>query len=200
MASAIRPIAPPDVDRVVDMLALAFDDDPVVNYLVRQDGRRSERLHRAMRVALEQMTLPYGASYVTEDYAAAALWVPPAGQHRSLLGDLRLLSAMLAIGGAASIPRLIVASRLTEAHAPHEAHMHLMTLAVDPALQGQGIGSRLLEDGLERSDRQRLPVYLRSSKERNVPFCERHGFRITAEIRLPRGGPPVWLMWRDAPA
>ena len=28
-------------------------------------------------------------------------------------------------------------------------------------------------------------------------FYERHGFRVTGELSIPRGGPTLWLMWRD---
>ena len=41
-----------------------------------------------------------------------------------------------------------------------------------------------------------MPAYLESSKERNVAYYARHGFRVREELDLPRG-PRVWLMWRD---
>ena len=50
---------------------------------------------------------------------------------------------------------------------------------------------------LARCDAARLPAYLESSKERNVPFYERHGFRVTGELTIPGGGPTLWLMWRN---
>ena len=41
-----------------------------------------------------------------------------------------------------------------------------------------------------------MSCYLESSKERNVPFYERFGFKVIDEIRLLRG-PKMWAMWRD---
>ncbi|MFD0534677.1 GNAT family N-acetyltransferase [Actinomadura luteofluorescens] len=64
--------------------------------------------------------------------------------------------------------------------------------------QGNGLGAALLRSRLDRCDTEGLPAYLESSKERNVPYYERFGFRVTRELPLPgKGCPPVWLMWRD---
>ena len=49
---------------------------------------------------------------------------------------------------------------------------------------------------LARCDRERIPAYLESSTERSRALYERHGFSTTEVIRMPRGGPPLWLMWR----
>ena len=49
---------------------------------------------------------------------------------------------------------------------------------------------------LERCDREGIPAYLESSKEKNVPFYRRHGFEVTREIQLPNG-PMLWAMWRQ---
>ena len=46
-------------------------------------------------------------------------------------------------------------------------------------------------------DRDGVPASLESSKERNVPFYRQHGFEVTKELRLPKGGRSLWLMWRD---
>jgi hypothetical protein len=41
-----------------------------------------------------------------------------------------------------------------------------------------------------------MGAYLESSKERNIAYYARHGFRVSEEVRMPHG-PPVWLMWRE---
>ena len=62
---------------------------------------------------------------------------------------------------------------------------------------GSGIGRSLVEPVLQRADRDGVPAYLESSKERNIAFYARHGFEVTGQIHTPRGGPTLWLMWRE---
>jgi ribosomal protein S18 acetylase RimI-like enzyme len=94
------------------------------------------------------------------------------------------------------LPQLAVGYHRIDALHPRDPHLYLSVLGVDPSAQRTGLGSRLLEPGLERCDREGVPAYLESSKEANVPFYERHGFRVTDEVAMPRG-PKLWLMWRE---
>jgi ribosomal protein S18 acetylase RimI-like enzyme len=82
-------------------------------------------------------------------------------------------------------------------HPPAPPHWYLATLGTEPAAQGRGLGSTVLAPVLEECDRDGVGAYLESSKERNLDYYARFGFRVTRELRLPRG-PRVWLMWRDA--
>ena len=74
--------------------------------------------------------------------------------------------------------------------------MYLSIIGTDPAAQGRGVGSALLEPVLRQCDEDGIPAYLESSKERNVAYYARHGFRVRDELTLPRG-PRMWLMWRE---
>jgi ribosomal protein S18 acetylase RimI-like enzyme len=86
--------------------------------------------------------------------------------------------------------------RLEKAH-PHEPpHYYLSQLGTDPPAQGRGFGTAVLEPVLAQCDRDGIGAYLESSKERNVDYYARFGFRTTETIHLPKG-PDVWLMWRD---
>ncbi len=96
------------------------------------------------------------------------------------------------------MPLVALGWEMLEREHPHAPpHCYLAVLGTDPRAQGQG--SRL--GGAVRAcstqcDRDGVGAYLESSKERNIDFYARHGFRVTQQIRLLRG-PPVWRMWRD---
>jgi GNAT superfamily N-acetyltransferase len=70
-------------------------------------------------------------------------------------------------------------------------------LGTDPPRQGEGRASAAVRPILDVCDRDGIPAYLEATKERNVPFYERRGFRVTGTIDVPAGGPRLWTMWRD---
>jgi GNAT superfamily N-acetyltransferase len=82
-----------------------------------------------------------------------------------------------------------------EAH-PGEPHWYLGILGTDPAHQGCGVASALVKPILEQCDADGVPAYLESSKRDNIPFYERHGFRVTGEVQVD-DGPTLWPMLRS---
>ncbi|MEA2521546.1 MAG: hypothetical protein QOI81_1192 [Actinomycetota bacterium] len=66
-----------------------------------------------------------------------------------------------------------------------------------PDRQGEGIGSALLRDGLERADAQGIPSWLETSKARNAAYYEGFGFVTLADERAPDDGPRIWFMRRE---
>jgi GNAT superfamily N-acetyltransferase len=186
-------VTPADRKQLAQTLARAFDDDPVVNWVYRE-RHRQRRSARFFDWSLRRLT-SQDVSWTTDDRDGAALWALPGRWRESPRELLRLIAITTP---AVKLRAPIVLSglnRIEEAH-PREPHLYLAVLGVEPSRQGQGIGSRLLRPGLELCDREGLPAYLETAKERYVPFYTRHGFRVTEEMRLPRG-PRVWLMWRD---
>ncbi|HTT87599.1 MAG TPA: hypothetical protein VMF60_09545, partial [Acidimicrobiales bacterium] len=73
----VRPAGPADVDALVEVLALAFDDDPVPRWLFRGERRRRKGLRRFFAIQLRHTYLPNGEVWTTEDRAGASLWAPP---------------------------------------------------------------------------------------------------------------------------
>jgi ribosomal protein S18 acetylase RimI-like enzyme len=193
---AIRKADRADVSALASALARAFDDDPVMAWLFPDPAGRKRTLPRFFSAHLTKIVLPHGEVYTTGDVAGGALWEPPGKWRLGMRGQLRMLPNFIRLFGR----RLGVASRglnLVEALHPQEPHWYLAVLGTDPARQGHGIGSALMIPVLEHCDREGMPAYLESSKESNIAFYSRHGFKVTGEIRLP-GGPLVWPMWRPS--
>ena len=70
-------------------------------------------------------------------------------------------------------------------------------MGVAPEWQGKGLGTALMQPGLDEIDAASLPAYLESSTPRSRALYGRNGFEVTGELEPAAGGPPLWLMWRD---
>jgi GNAT superfamily N-acetyltransferase len=175
------------------MLARAFLDDPVACWSCPSDRRRPRTNARFFDVRMRQL-LGQEQVYTTGDGSGAALWALP-DRWRMSPRDLLGLAPLVPAWGR-RLPRVLRGlSRVEHAHPETPPHFHLAVLGTDPLRQGQGIGSALLSPVLALCDHDHVPAYLESSKESNIAFYARHGFRVTDELRLPKG-PPVWPMWR----
>ena len=186
-----------DSDRLVLSLVRAFDDDPVINWLLRQDSKRSQAFDLYFRTALCVITMPRGEVFVTDDCVGGALWVPSDKAEIGLARQLSLLPDMIRAGRLRGMKRLMgMIDVMNKAH-PHERHYHLQLIGVDPAHQRKGLGSALMQPMLARCDREECGAYVENTREENLAFYERFGFAVIGELDLGQGAPSVWRMWRD---
>jgi len=177
-------------------LGRAFFDDPVMSFLLRDDASRTGRLEKMFSAFLYGHYLKGGATFTDAANSGTSMWAAPG---HAILSPLEILGQghrMLGAFGFA-VPRALKALSAVEKVHPKEPHWYLGVLGTDPSAQGKGIGGALLQPILDRCDAEGLPAYLESSKDRNVPYYERFGFRVTGEIHIAQGGPTVWPMWRD---
>ena len=190
-----------DAPRAADTLAAAFADDPVTSWIGRKDARRDAGRRAMIGHLVTALGIAGNEPWIADDHSAAALWVPPthADLKIPLLGELRLVRALITFTGWTGLARANAFRKAADAHHPKsEPHFYLMTIGVDPQFQGQGLGSALLGATLENIDAQHMPSYLESSSPKNVPLYQRHGFDVTSEFRPRADGPPLWGMWRKA--
>jgi GNAT superfamily N-acetyltransferase len=194
-AHEIRKATAADVPELGRVLGRAFLDDPVARWSCPSERRRPRVNERFFAMRTRQL-LGQEQVYTTADVGGAALWALPDRWQlsgRDMLGLARLVPSW-----GLRLPRVLRGLSLVEhAHPELPPHFYLAVLGTDPPRQGEGIGSALLGPVLELCDRDAVPAYLETSKERNIAFYGRHGFRVIDELRLPKG-PPVWSMWRDA--
>lgn len=194
-----RTVRAADVPAVAAMLARAFDDDPVWQWVLPDAESRITRLTRVFALLTRVVHLPGEGTEVTGREAAiesAALWDPP-GAWKIPFGTQARQAVPLLRAFGTRLPAALRALGAIDAEHPERPHWYLAILGTDPQSQGNGLGAALLRSRLDRCDEAGLPAYLESSKPENVPYYEKFGFRVTKELPLPGGAPPVWLMWRD---
>lgn len=187
------------VDRAADDLSAAFVDDPIFDWFMREDARRTSARQRFFRALLREAALPGGVVERPEPGGAAAVWIPSerlTGQplHR----ELRALPMLVNATGIARFGRLLKLRSAMDAQHPMERpHDYLWFLGVHPDAQGQGIGSRLLASKTARLDAAGRHAFLETATPRNVPLYSRHGFEVIGEYRPAPDGPLIWAMWRE---
>ena len=179
------------------LLARAMCDNPID---VRAFGgeaprrRRSlERFYAPVLHGLDRRGQILGGFRDAEMVAICA-FAPPGHCQATLAEKVRILpSVVLAnqIGTAARIFQWVVAWSRRD---PSEPHWHLGPVAVEPAVQGQGVGRALMADFCTRMDECAGLAYLETDKHENVGFYRRFGFSVVAEAEVL--GVRNWFMSR----
>ena len=179
------------------VLARAFHDDPAWTWVIPDSRRRATLLPWLFKLGFEVTDADVWTT--PGPVLGAARWLPPGRP------GLRLPSALYAFvatplrlreatGRFLAYGHAVENMRLRAADGPH---WYLAGIGVDPAEQGKGIGSALLEPGLEGAARDGLPIVLLTNSGRNLPFYRRNGFEVAFEDDVPPGAPHAWAMIRE---
>lgn len=192
----VRKAAPDEAERLGRTLAAAFQEDPVVTWMVPDAARRTRTSERAFALYLQRIWLGHEETYVAGDAAGVCVWEPPGSWKLGVGAQLRLLPAMARVYGGL-LPRVLGAITALEKNHPTADHYYLPFIGVEPESQGRGLGSLLMHPILSRCDEEAVGAYLESSSPSNRALYERHGFEVTEEFQVGRGSPPMWRMWRN---
>ena len=180
-------------------MARAFSTDPMFAWIFPDPARRTQSIEQLLGVLVEY-SLRYGHVTESDDGMAVAAWMPP-GRKVTLTGLVRagMLKVPFQIGFrpfARFMKANDIMEKLHKKYVP-EPHWYLFGIGVDPELQGRGLGTALVKEGLASADAESCPCYLETSEERNLAFYERHGFVVVETAVLGDEGPPAWAMRRD---
>lgn len=197
-------LRPDQAEAAGDILLRAFLGDPGVRYMFPNPARQA-RIMRGMLLASVRFGLRWGEVYTWgENPAGVAVWTPPPG--KAAVTYSRLMRTGMLLPAASCNPAelfrsvlLGLCSGLLDVESLRTPHWYLWILGVAPEAQGQGVGSALLHEMLQRDDVRRHPVLLETMTARNVRFYQKHGFQVTGHGRAPLNGPEIWTMRRDPP-
>jgi ribosomal protein S18 acetylase RimI-like enzyme len=175
-------------ERAIATIVAAFMTDPIVRWIYPDAAQYQTAFPRIIE-AFGGKAFDAGTAYSFEQPVAVALWLGPGIQPDS--------EAMGQIIGDTVEPRILddlgeFAAQQAAMH-PHEPHWYLPLIGVDPAHQGNGLGSALMSHALAISDKAGLPAYLEATSDRSRRLYERHGFEVVGEVQY-GSSPPMWPM------
>ncbi len=191
--SEVKRVSHESVAGAAEVLARAFQDDPLQKYVFPDEEERLRRSAAHFGAALH-----YGLQFgtVNEAPGGAVIALPP--------GETDVTPSRAEAGGLAQLPDLIgpeaaarffgvtqAAEPMHHRHAPGP-HWYVMVLGVSPEAQGSGLGRDLLQSVFAEADPGRLPVYLETTRAANVAFYGHMGFEVVEQFREPTSGLDVW--------
>ena len=167
------------------MLVRAFEQDPALRWffpsekIYRDSAPRFFYLHLKQKIRRETV-------YTENSLHGAALWDPPGGRINSPIEKWEYKIYLYLIHGP-DHQRTMEGRRVIEGVRPEFPHWYLSILGVDPAFQGRGIGTALLQPVLDICKKENIPVFLETAKEKSLQFYLGLGFEETGAFQLPDG-------------
>jgi len=186
-----------------EVLGRALQDDPVSVY----DIPDKEKRHAVMKYVFQMTSclgVKYGETHATSpNLEGVAVWLPYITKEYKMITDIGCLikAKVYKLGREAGKRIKPIEEHNTKVHREfaHGDHWYLQTLGVEPAHQGKGYGSLLMEYMLEKIDTSNpLPVFLETSTEINVKFYKRFEFEVMKEEIIPETGVKQWYLLRYA--
>lgn len=192
---------PGQINKAAEVLAASFFDYPMFTFYFPDPQRRTRNLPWYFKNILNT-ALRYGAVYTNPEISGVIFTLPPGHTKISIWEYIQcgfLLSAFK-LGfrnykHSMECEDFVGATQI--ALMKKRPHYYLWGLAVDPRQKTQGIGTALLQPLLAQADAEKMPIYLETHDEKNVPYYQKHGFYLIHTTCIPKYQLPIWCMLRE---
>ena len=167
--------------RVIEIIVNAFKDNQSVNYIVKQDEKRLQRITTLVEYSFFQGS-EFGEVFISEDQNATCILVYPHLKKttwQTILWDLKLICKVI---GLKKVKAALQRESQLKSNYPNTPYAHLWYIGVDPFYQQKGIGSKLLQEVIDHCGS--LPIYLETSVLSNLAWYEKHGFKRIKTLDL----------------
>jgi ribosomal protein S18 acetylase RimI-like enzyme len=181
----------------------ALEDDPFYRSIcgasVSDAGQRRAVLEQYFDYSIQEGRDIGRCVHLEDRTRGVAVWLlpqTPEVQARAAKNKRAFLERALDAEGCANYYRIVDFMHGKAVRVVHGDAWYLSIVAVDPALQGQGLGRKLLELTIVEADGVGATCYLETFSARNPSFYERLGFATKARFTEPTTGAEYAVMVR----
>jgi len=197
----VGPVADGFIESAGAAIARAFQDQPILRYTLPDPTERARRAPALFAQGLRYARLVGAAFAPVESPTGAAFgWPIPTADPTPEQAAAAGLEPLADLLGEAAYGRFAALTGYVDEQQARLIPLpcwNLSALGLDPADQGQGIGSALVRAFLARSFADGMPMGLWTDKPANVSFYCGLGLEIVGEGVAPGSGVQYWIFRRD---
>ncbi|RYP47449.1 hypothetical protein DL768_006511 [Monosporascus sp. mg162] len=209
------------VDKAADILAAAFDSDPVYGYFLHDipEDRRQLSRHKALHAFIKACALNDGEIVEAADWGSCGVLMPPGRKAENPFTILQagLIPLVMTVGVTCS-RRMIygytgTAEELKEKVLSKEetnAFWYVVWMGTATERRHQGLASKVLSYMQDKARGDGRPLWLEATTQNSRRLFSKHGFQDVGEIILGKGvvgpdgapkkngeGVTIWgMVWR----
>ena len=197
----ITSLPPDQIKKASQVLAASFYDYPMFTFYFPNPTRRKRYLPWYFRNILTTAHR-YGEIYATNDVSGVIFTLPPEHNKISIweYAQNGFLFSPIILGFRNYVRSMACEGFVDETHEKLmklRPHYYLWGVGVDPDRKKTGIGYALIKTVLDKADREKVPVYLETHLEANVPYYQKYHFSLIKSATIPKYNLPFWCMLRD---
>lgn len=174
-------------------MTVAFSADPFMRWMYPEADAYIQHFKKFVE-AFAGAAFEQDAAFVDEAFGGACMWFPPGTEPD---GEALARHAMETISPERLAGLGDYFNQMEEYH-PEEDVWYLPMVGVDARFHGQGLGARLMNWSLAKTDEMGIPTYLESSNPANIPFYKRLGYEAIGKIQISDECPILTPMYRAA--
>ena len=172
-----------DKTLIVDIITSSFNDNKSVNYIIKQDSKREQRLKSLLEYSFDVCYL-FGAVFLSDDKKGCALILFPDKKKNSLKSVMLDVNLILKSIGLANVLKATHRETTIKKLQPKGLFYYLWFIGVEPKEQHQGIGSGLLSDIIKQGSSKQRTICLETSTLKNISWYEKFGFKVYNRLDL----------------
>ena len=183
-----------DKKLVIDILVEAFeplDDDNSINFVVKQDDRRMERMHVLMGYLFDK-AMRSGEVFLSDNRASCLLIsykYQEVFSWASFKSDVQLVTKCIGIG---RVSKVLKRQKIVKRNYPKTNHIRPMIFAVKNSYKGTVTAAKLIMQVFKDFEKNELPVIVDTASEEHVRLYQKFGLKVfNKEESL---GFPIYLL------